>query len=206
MSYLELLESELREFQIDLDSRQKAPLAAYCEELLRWNKKINLTGLSGAALVRRLVVEPVWIGMQLRPDGVLLDIGSGNGSPAIPLHVVSRFRICHLVEARSKRAAFLRHLAATLNLSNVEVHRAMFEEIAPQLESPEWVTLQAVALTSELIGHLRRISQSTTTVVWITSAATKTEAQAARTITIPITGTRVSLFHLHNEGIRPNGA
>jgi 16S rRNA (guanine527-N7)-methyltransferase len=205
VSYLELLESELREFQIDLDSRQKATLAAYCEELLRWNKKINLTGLSGAALVRRLVVEPVWVGMQLKPDGVLLDIGSGNGSPAIPLHVVSDFRTCHLVEARSKRAAFLRHVAATLDLSNVEVHRAMFEEIAPQLESPDWVTLQAVALTTELSGHLRRISRSTTTVVWITSAATKADSQPTRTMTIPITGTRVSLFHRYNEGIQPKG-
>jgi len=205
VSYLELLESELREFQIDLDSRQKATLAAYCEELLRWNKKINLTGLSGAALVRRLVVEPVWVGMQLKPDGVLLDIGSGNGSPAIPLHVISRFRTCHLVEARSKRAAFLRHLTATLNVKNVEVHRAMFEEVAPRIETPDWVTLQAVALTKELSEHLRRISRSTTTVVWITSATTKTDALPDRTITIAITGTRVSLFHFYDKGIRPKG-
>jgi 16S rRNA (guanine527-N7)-methyltransferase len=199
VSYLELLESELREFEIELNSRQKATLVAYCGELLRWNKKINLTGLNGVALVRRLVVEPLWIGMQLRPDGVLLDIGSGNGSPAIPLQVISRFRKCHLVEARSKRAAFLRHLTTTLKLNNVAVYRAVFEEIAPQLERPDWVTLQAVALTKELSALLGRISHSTTTVVWITSPAARTDIQATRTITIPITGTRVFLFHLYNE-------
>jgi 16S rRNA (guanine527-N7)-methyltransferase len=201
VSYLELLEAELREFGIDLDSRQKVTLVAYCNELSRWNKKMNLTALKGAALVRRLVVEPVWIGTRLRPAGVLLDIGSGNGSPAIPLQVISRFRKCHLVEARSKRAAFLRHLATTLDLSTVEVHRAVFEEIAPHLEPPDWVTLQAVALTKELSAQICRTSRSTTTVVWITSAVVKTSIQPTRTITIPITGTRVSLFHLYNEGI-----
>src|SRR5205823_4516510 len=96
---------------------QKLALAAYCEELARWNKKINLTGLSSADMVHRLVTEPVWIGLQLKPAGILADIGSGNGSPAIPLRVVCPFAACHLIEARTKRAAFLRHIATTLKLS-----------------------------------------------------------------------------------------
>ena len=87
MPHLEVLESELRKFDIDLPSSQKLALAAYCDELHRWNKRINLTGLSGADMVRRLVVEPGWIGLQLQLTGVLADIGSGNGSPAIPLHI-----------------------------------------------------------------------------------------------------------------------
>jgi 16S rRNA (guanine527-N7)-methyltransferase len=196
VSYRELLESELRKFEIEVDSSQKATLVDYCEELSRWNKKINLTGLSGAALVRRLVVEPVWIGVQLKPEGVLVDIGSGNGSPAIPLQVVANFRKCHLVEARSKRAAFLRHLATALKLNNVEVHRAVFDEITSQLEPPDWVTLQAVAWKTALRDSLQRIAQSTTTVVWITSAVAETEIQPSRSLTIPITGSKVYLFHV----------
>ena len=36
---------------------------------------MNLTGLAGAALVRRLVVEPVWVGLQLKSgQGILLDM------------------------------------------------------------------------------------------------------------------------------------
>jgi 16S rRNA (guanine527-N7)-methyltransferase len=194
VSYLELLELELQEFRIDLDSGQKATLVTYCEELSRWNKKINLTGLTGAAMVRRLVAEPLWMGVQLKPSGVLLDIGSGNGSPAMPLQVVSDFRECHLVEARSKRAAFLRHVAATLDWTNVEVHRAVFEEIALQLEPPDWVTLQAVAFTKDLYDSLRRISRSTTNVVWITSGAAKTSFTPARSLTIPTTGTKILIF------------
>jgi 16S rRNA G527 N7-methylase RsmG len=61
MPLLEVLETELRRFHLDLTSTQKSTLARYCDELVRWNAKINLTGLKEAELVRRLVVEPAWL-------------------------------------------------------------------------------------------------------------------------------------------------
>ncbi|PYR96757.1 MAG: hypothetical protein DMG12_25585, partial [Acidobacteria bacterium] len=62
MSHLEVLESELRMFQLELPFQQKLALARYCDELARWNEKVNLSGLGGASMIRRLVVEPVWVG------------------------------------------------------------------------------------------------------------------------------------------------
>jgi 16S rRNA (guanine527-N7)-methyltransferase len=194
VSFLEILESELQTFQIELNVHQKTALGLYCEELARWNKKINLTSLSGAELVRRLVVEPVWVGLHLRPCGVLLDIGSGNGSPAIPLQVICSFQKCHLIEARLKRAAFLRHVSAELSLPGMEIHRDRFEEIVAMLEPPDWITLQAVALTQELMTEIRAVSKQKTKVVWMTSSRVKFERQPARVVSIPITGTQVYLF------------
>ena len=197
MSYRDILESELQQFHIDLDLQQKEMLVAYCDELTRWNRKMNLTGLADAGLVRRLVVEPVWVGLQLKArQAVLLDIGSGNGSPAIPLQVVCRFRKCQLVEARTKRAAFLRHLVSVLKLGEMEIHRARFSDVAGAIEAPDWVTLQAVALTKELLDLLRPVAHSTTTVVWISSATTKADMEPMHSFTVPITGTKVSLFRL----------
>ena len=66
MPLLEVLEKELSRFQLELNSNQLSTMARYCDELVRWNAKMNLTGLAGAELVRRLVVEPVWIATQLR--------------------------------------------------------------------------------------------------------------------------------------------
>jgi 16S rRNA (guanine527-N7)-methyltransferase len=195
VTYHEILESELRAFQFDLDRGQKNTLATYCDELSRWNKKINLTGLTGAPLVRRLVVEPAWIALQLQPRGTLLDVGSGNGSPAIPFHVVSRFEHCHLVEARTRRAAFLRHLAVGLSLPDIEIHHARFEDVEGPLGAPDWVTLQAVALTGELMSSIRKISGATTTVVWITSPVVEPAGlQPSAVLSVPITGTQVFLF------------
>jgi 16S rRNA (guanine527-N7)-methyltransferase len=190
---LELLELDLQRFKIELPRAQKILLAGYCDELSRWNKRINLTALSGASLVRRLVVEPVWIARELGLQGSLLDIGSGNGSPAIPFQIVCPLRECHLVEARTKRAAFLRHMTTTLRLGNTAVHRARFEDISTTLKTPDWISLRAVALTEKLIDSLRKISSPTTTIVWMTSSA-RAILNPVRTVSVPITGTRVFLF------------
>ncbi len=196
MSNIEVLESELRQFQIDLPSPQKVSLARYCDELTHWNKRINLTGLSGADMIRRLVVEPVWIGLQLRPEGILADIGSGNGSPAIPLHVICNFKKAHLIEARARRAAFLRHLTTTLPLAEVVIHRARFEAIVSELGLVDWITLQGVALSSEILDSMKQIASATTNIVWISSPAVRVPLNPIRTLTVPLTGTEVFLFRL----------
>jgi 16S rRNA (guanine(527)-N(7))-methyltransferase RsmG len=195
VSHLEVLESELRIFQIELLSHQKLVLARYCDELIRWNKKMNLTGLAGASMVRRLVVEPVWVGLHLHPAGVLADIGSGNGSPAIPLHVVSRLEKTHLIEARARRAAFLRHLGTSLALPGLIVHRGRFEDVTSSLGSVDWVTLQGVHFSTPLLDSIRQVASRTTTIVWITSSA-KGALQPSETLQVPITGTQVLLFRL----------
>ena len=194
MSHIEVLESELGNLQIDLPAAEKLVLVRYCDELVHWNKRINLTGLSGRDMVRRLVVEPVWITLQLEPDGVLADIGSGNGSPAIPFHVVSKFRKAHLIEARARRAAFLRHLTTTLTLTDVLVHRTRFEEMGQELKPVDWVTLQGVAFSRQLIDSIQKVASATTNVVWITSPDARTPLNPVRTFEVPLTGTKVFLF------------
>ena len=195
MSHLRILESELPKFQIELPQVQKVALATYCDETARWNKKINLTGLSGVDLVRRLVAEPVWIAGQLHLRGTLLDIGSGNGSPALPFLIVSEVTAAHLVEARTKRAAFLRHVTQLLELP-ATVHRARLEDLTIAQVQPDWISLQGVALNDNLLAEIRRFVQPTTQIVWITSADVKTDVFPARTLTVPLTRTRALVFQL----------
>jgi 16S rRNA (guanine(527)-N(7))-methyltransferase RsmG len=196
VSYLKLLEAELEVFEIQLTQHQKLALAKYCFELQKWNDKINLTALSGAGLVRRLIAEPIWIARQLGLSGSLVDVGSGNGSPGIPFHLVCSTLHCHLMEARVKRAAFLRHVVTTLKLKNVQVHRARFEESALSVKKVDWISLQAVDLTRKLVQSIRRIASPLTTIVWITSPAARSVLPPFRTLTVPITGTQVFLYRL----------
>ena len=58
---------------------------------------MNLTSLTGSTRIRRLVAEPLWVARQLSPTGRYLDIGSGNGSPAIPWHLACGFASATLV-------------------------------------------------------------------------------------------------------------
>jgi 16S rRNA (guanine(527)-N(7))-methyltransferase RsmG len=196
VAYLDILKSELQEFGIDVPESQKISLAAYCDELVRWNEKINLTALAGEKLVQRLVVEPVWIAQALKLSGSLLDIGSGNGSPAIPFQIVCPYLRCDLVEARAKRAAFLRHLCLKLKLPGATIYRAKYEDVAPVLSQPDWITLQAVALTPQLFNVIRGFVRATTTIVWITAGNIETTLGPVESLSVPITGTRVLLFRL----------
>jgi 16S rRNA (guanine527-N7)-methyltransferase len=193
--YLDHIETALHELLVEIPSTQSERLARYCAELEHWNKKVNLTGLSGADLARRLVAEPVWIAKQLNPTGHLLDIGSGNGSPAIPIHIVCQLRTSHLVESRAKRATFLRHAAATLGLKGVEVHKDRFENLNLNNVKMDWITMQAVALTPDLLVAIRRIAHKSTTLAWITADASPPIPPRER-LQAPHSRTEVLLFTL----------
>ena len=68
-------------------------LAEYVEMLFHWNHRINLTGLSWDDKgLERLVVEPlVAVSYLPKKQGGLsiVDIGSGGGSPAIPMKLAA---------------------------------------------------------------------------------------------------------------------
>lgn len=148
-------------------------------ELERWNAKLNLTALTGEELVRRLVLDPIDIGRKLQVSGTLLDVGSGNGSPGIPLHLALGLKRSVLVEARQKRAAFLRHVANMLDGDGIEVYRSRLEDLESTLRV-DWISLQAVQPSPKLLATLRRFAYETTRVVWITSIDSPPVARASR--------------------------
>lgn len=90
--------------------------------LLHWGRKINLTGLrSEESIVRRHFLEPIAAAILVTGPGTLLDLGSGNGFPAIPLRVLNPGLELVLVEASERRSAFLRAVVRKSGLSGVRV-------------------------------------------------------------------------------------
>jgi 16S rRNA (guanine527-N7)-methyltransferase len=194
LSVATIVREELSRLGLSVSDSVRAKLVVYIQELEHWNRSMNLTALQGTELVRRLVAEPAWIGHQLQLSGTLADIGSGNGCPGIALCVTRNLQ-AHLIEARARRAAFLRHVAQRLNLENIRVHRSRVEDIEVRFESVECITLQAVNPTPQLMKALSRIFPPTTRVVWITSGAAAPTAQASR-ISVPSSNSEVWVFRL----------
>jgi len=190
-----ILKAELARIEVGVSQSIQEKLVLYVEELERWNRTVNLTSLKGADLVRRLVAEPAWIGQELQLSGILADIGSGNGSPAVSLCATRNLQQAHLIEARTKRAVFLRYIAQRLQLQQIVVHRSRVEDIAEKFASVECITLQAVSPTPQLMNGLRRIFPETTRVVWITSGATAPTSTASR-ISVPGSNSEVWDFRL----------
>ncbi len=56
--------------------------------LQKWSRRMNLTGLKDESMIaRRHFLEPIAIADLLDDRGRLVDLGSGNGFPAVPLKV-----------------------------------------------------------------------------------------------------------------------
>ena len=163
------LAKELSRLELSFSLEVEQKLDAYIEELKHWSRKVNLTALEGRDLYRRLIAEPCWIGQKLQMSGGLLDLGSGNGSPGIPLYLARKLERADLVEARVKRAAFLRHVASQLRAPSLFIHRLRLEDMMTPPDGVEWITMQGVRPVAAVIATLQRLFAPTTHVVWITS-------------------------------------
>jgi 16S rRNA (guanine527-N7)-methyltransferase len=64
------------------------------------------------------------------PAGAIVDVGSGGGIPGIPLALVFPERRVTLLEAASRKAAFLRDVVAALPVPNARVVAARSEQHA----------------------------------------------------------------------------
>lgn len=116
-------------------------LSLYYELLERWNRKINLTALDDPdAAIDRLLLEPVIAGRHLPRGPVvkLMDVGSGGGSPALPLALAAGRPVeLTMVEAKTRKSAFLREAVRHLELANAHVENSRFEELLAQPELHE---------------------------------------------------------------------
>jgi 16S rRNA (guanine527-N7)-methyltransferase len=115
---------------IALPDSLSAPLIAYFELLSRWNRTINLTSLADPAeAVDRLLLEPVLASAHLPHREVLVDLGSGGGSPAVPLALATGATRLVMVESRVRKAAFLREVQRELGLAG-SIEAIRFEDMS----------------------------------------------------------------------------
>jgi 16S rRNA (guanine527-N7)-methyltransferase len=143
--------AELAGVELSLETARR--LADYLALLGRWNARINLTALDAAGLsdeaIDVLAIEPLMAARLLRPtDRVLIDVGSGSGSPAVPFKLAAPWLRVVMVESRTRKAAFLQEVVRQLDLPNVAVENCRIEDLAARAprEIADVVTVRAVRL------------------------------------------------------------
>ena len=135
-------------------------LLSYIGLLRRWNARVNLTALdAGDEGLDRLIVEPLAAARHVAgPAPRVIDIGSGGGSPAIPLRLALPGGSLLMVEARARKAAFLREAGRRLGLADTAVEARRFEELAgqPSLQGAfDLLTLRAVRVDTTVLRGLQ---------------------------------------------------
>jgi 16S rRNA (guanine527-N7)-methyltransferase len=126
--------------------------------MAKWNHRLNLTSLpvesaADEAIDRLLGEAAVAATRVATTDTLLVDLGSGGGSPAIPLKILAPWIGLVLVESKTRKAAFLRDAARQLGLERVEVANARFEDLLTRIdlhEASSIVSFRAIKANHEL--------------------------------------------------------
>ena len=135
------------------------PLEAYFRLLTQWNAKINLTALPLDAptdeTFDRLLVEPLAAARQIptHTPAVWFDLGSGGGSPAIPLKIARPALRLMMIESKERKSAFLREAIRALGLAETTVETERFEVASTKPQhtaTADVVTVRAVKADSLL--------------------------------------------------------
>ena len=148
-------------------------LAAYLSLLAFWNRKTNLTSFDlsrpSDEAIDRLVLEGAEATAMV-PSGIqeAVDIGSGGGSPAIPMAICQPGLEFALVEARARKAAFLREAVRSLNLQG-RVENVRAEELS--LTQPVgMVTMRAVRPDARLLDAILGFLEPAGRFLWFGAA------------------------------------
>ncbi len=146
---------------MEFNARQVKQFELYYQELIEWNRKINLTAITDYSSVQvKHFLDSLTITLALtgeeaeKPDFNIVDIGTGAGFPGLPLKILFPQPRLVLIEPKAKKTAFLHHLIHKLELENVEVLNSRAEEAAhlpPYREQFSLVLSRAVALLPALV-------------------------------------------------------
>jgi len=151
-----------------------SPGAAHLQQLERfylllkqWNERINLTALPlddkpSPKTLDRLFVEPA-LGAHLVEGrcAVQYDLGSGSGSPAIPLRILAVSETLVMVESRERKSAFLRECINQLGLQGSEVLTFRVQKIPPErYGTADLVTIRALKTGSDVLAVVKSLLSS----------------------------------------------
>jgi len=140
-----------------LNSQFMDRLILYKQLLLTWTAKVNLIGPEARENLDEHIAEAVEAARLLKPQGEVLDFGSGGGLPAIPMAIVSPEARFHLVEADQKKWAFLKHVARECAL-NAQIYGDRLARVLDRLPTDlrfSLVTSRAVGRPDEWVPSLR---------------------------------------------------
>jgi 16S rRNA (guanine527-N7)-methyltransferase len=122
----------LAHFCIDYDETALEGLFFYIEELMRWNKKINLTGIQDMErAIRELLYDAFFLKGHIQDDQSILDLGSGGGILAIPLSITGTDINMYSIDKSLRKIQFQRHIKRMLHLDRFTPMHGRAEEIAP---------------------------------------------------------------------------
>jgi len=157
---MEELITGTKKLGLHLTAGQLEQFEIYYQELIDWNRRVNLTSITSYEDVQKKhFLDSLTLTTAIKfTDGGrgtdAIDIGSGAGLPGIPLKLLFPGIHMVLLEATGKKADFLKHLIIKLGIGETEILTGRAEELAHDERYRENFTLvmsRAVAPLTTLV-------------------------------------------------------
>jgi 16S rRNA (guanine527-N7)-methyltransferase len=196
-----------------LSETQLKTISTYIDILMRWNSRINLTGIRDPEqIVTRHFGESLFAARHLFPPSsslssgmnsvsparTLADIGSGAGFPGLAIKIAIPALSLTLIESSHKKSTFLREVTRALTLTDVNVQTARAETIFTTFDV---VTLRAVERFEAVLPTAARLVAPTGRLALLigSSQQAQTESQlpnlrGSNSLPIPLSDSRILLI------------
>lgn len=148
---------KLKENNITISDDQMNNFILYMDNLIEWNKKINLTAIKEKKdIIVKHFIDSILIEKEITENKVI-DIGSGAGFPGIPLKIIRNDLDVTLIDSVNKKILFMQDSIEKLNLKNIVAIHCRAEEYAHNAvyrEAFDVATSRAVANMSTLVEYM----------------------------------------------------
>jgi 16S rRNA (guanine527-N7)-methyltransferase len=201
--FVDRLSERTAALNISVSAAETGQLERYYDLLRLWNRRINLTSLPlevvpGDDTLNRLFLEPLIASTLVENELIRwLDVGSGGGSPAIPLKVVRSALNLTMVEARARKAAFLQEAVRHLGLTSTRV-LADRVEVLPESTWNAFglITIRGVRPDQTLLGRLAALLQPAGRLMLFGSGAVPEGFELIEERSFPRTTSFLTVFRL----------
>lgn len=173
--------------KIEIPERSLQDLIKYCQELIKWNRKVNLVAKNTS--VKDIVEKHFLDSLTLLPvldkhvamHKRLLDVGSGAGFPGLVIKAVCPDRSVTLLEPRQRRVSFLNHIIRTLAIHDINVLAQRTDEIVLSSQRNfSLITGRAVADVTAFLEMVEHLAVSGTLVACMQGSSGRKQWEGAQ--------------------------
>lgn len=142
---------------IDIPESAIPAFIFFTEQLLEWNKSVNLTAITQPEeIITKHYIDSLTIMKHIEYGATVMDLGTGAGFPGIPLKILRPDIKLTLVDGVGKRFLFIDAILKGLGVGDVNCIHARAEQLARKVDHKnayDIVVARAVARLDKLAGY-----------------------------------------------------
>lgn len=124
------LQNGLKALKIKFSEDQVQLMTIHANELMKWNKKINLTAIKQPLqIAEKHFIDSLAAASFIQNKNSIIDLGSGGGFPGIPLKIMNPLLNVVLIDSSRKKINFLKHIIRLLGLQGIDAIHSRAQDL-----------------------------------------------------------------------------